>query len=261
MTDTRQPVEPVIIEALLAVKDHATEVAALIHYDLRDPQQRYLLSYFCTGIELAAACIVLGQSTECIGIPILARSTLEAYVDFKCLVADAAYVECIEAAHDREWAKVFDEAVSAGGAYLGQLGAEASVQRERAAIAEREDRRQASGIRRLTAKERFARAGVAELYYSVYNFLCAEAHNDARALIGRHIKEDDQGVVRLTIYGDNLSFLEAGLMQVHDALGAMTEGICKRFDVTEPDRTRVDATFAAAREWTMSRERPTATKA
>jgi Family of unknown function (DUF5677) len=256
MPEMREPVEPIIIEALAAVKDHATAVASLIHYDLRDPQQLYLLSYFCTGIELAGACIALSQTTECIGIPILARSALEAYVDFNCLVADASYVECIEAAHDREWAKVFDEAVAAGGAYLGQLGAEPTVRRERAAIAERDAVRQERGIRKLTAKERFTRAGVPELYYSVYNFLCAEAHNDARALIGRHIKEDAQGVIRLTLYGDNLSFLEAGLMQVHDALGTMVEGICTTFHVTEPDRARVEATFAAAREWTAVRERP-----
>ncbi len=46
----------------------------------------------------------------------------------------------------------------------------------------------------------------------------------------------------------------------NDIRRALCRRICKRFDVTEPDRTRVDATFAAAREWTMSRERPTATK-
>jgi Family of unknown function (DUF5677) len=259
MAETRRPIAPVVIEALMAVKDHATSVAGLIRYDLRDAQQRYLLAYFCTVIELTAACTVLAQTTENVGIPILARSALEAFVDFRCLRADPRYGECIEAAHDREWAKVIDEAMSAGGAYLGQLGAEAAVQEERARIAHRQEHRGALGIRKLTAKERFARAGLHELYYSVYNFLCAEAHNDARALISRHIKEDDAGVVRLTIYGDDLAFVETGLMQVHDALSAMTEAICETFRVTEPDRSRVDTTFAAAKRWVGSQERPEAT--
>jgi hypothetical protein len=232
---------------LIAVKDHATAVAALVRYDLGDGQQRYLLSYFCTAIELAAASIALAQHTESIGIPVLARSVLEAHVDFRCLLADPSYVEWIEAAHDREWAKVFDEAVSAGGAYLAKLGAEPSVGKERNRIAEREARRAPLGIRKLKAKERFGRAGMQELYYCVYNFLCAEAHNDARALISRHIKEDRDGLIRLTVYGDDLAFVETSLMQVHDALSGMTEGICRKFSVAEPDRAAVDATFVAAK--------------
>jgi len=260
MTETRQPIEPVIIEALIAVKDHATSIASLIHYDLLDARERYLLAYFCTAIELTGACTVLAQTTESIGIPILARSVLEALVDFKCLVTDPGYVECIEAAHDREWSKVFEEATSAGGAYLGQLGAHALVQREHAAIIEREARRKEIGIRKLTAKERFEHAGVPELYYSVYNFFCAEAHNDARALISRHIKEDEAGVVRLTIYGDDLAFLDVGLMQVHDAVAAMTEGICRIFKVAERDRARVEQTFTAAKRWVTAHEEAVASK-
>jgi hypothetical protein len=128
-------------------------------------------------------------------------------------------------------------------------------------VAHREAHRAAIGIKKLAAKERFARAGMQEPYYSVYNFLCAEAHNDARALISRHIKENDAGVVRLTMYGDDLACVEAGLMQVHDALSAMTEAICDAFGLTEPDRTRVDTTFAAAKRWVTARELPAATAA
>ena len=51
-----------------------------------------------------------------------------------------------------------------------------------------------------------------ELYYPAYNILLAEAHNDARALISRHIKEDANQVVRLTIFGDDLGFDESSVM-------------------------------------------------
>ncbi len=255
MAETRRPFAPPVINALIAVRDHAMAAASLVHYDLTDAVQRYLLSYFCTGIELSSASISLAQQTENIGIPILARSILEAHVDFKCLLADPGYVEWIEAAHDREWAKVIDEATNAGGAYLAKLGAEPTVRQERDQITSRETDRVARGIRKLKAMERFRRAGMQELYYSVYNFLCAEAHNDARALISRHIKEDANQVVRLTIYGDDLGFDETNLMQVHDSLSAMTEGICQRFSIAEPDRTAVDTTFAEARSYMTSVER------
>jgi hypothetical protein len=246
MAETRRPIEPAFIDALVATRDHAVAVAALVHYDLSDAQQRFLLSYFSTEIELAGGCIALAQQTESIGIPILARSALEAHVDFRCLLSDPRYVEWIEAAHDREWAKLMDEATRDGGVYLAQLGTEPSVREERARIAHREQHRAALGIRQAKAKEKFTRAEMAQLYYSVYNMLCAEAHNDARALINRHIKADGNDVVRLTIYGDELANVETGLMQVQDSLSYMTENICKKFSIAEPDRRVVDTTFAAA---------------
>ena len=254
MQEVRRPVGREIIDALAAVQEHATSVAALIHYDLKDAVERFLLSYFATSIELAAGCIALANHTETIGIPILARSVLEAHVDFRCLLADPGYKECIEAAHDLEWAKVIDEAVAGGGAYLAKLGAEPAVLHERVKIAEREQLRASLGVRRLRAKQRFERAGMDEAYYSVYNFLCAEAHNDARALISRHIKEDAQGVIRLTIFGDDCGFVETGLMQVHDVLSAMTDAICKRFKIVEPDRSTVNATYEAARRVVAARD-------
>lgn len=245
--ETRRPIETAFIEALIAARDHAVAVAALAHYDMSDAQQRYLLAYFCTEIEFAGACIALAQQAESVGIPILARSALEAHVDFRCLLSDPAYVEWIEAAHDREWAKLMDEATRDGGAYLAQLGAEPSLREERARIAHREEHRAALGIRQAKAKDRFARAEMAQLYYSVYNMLCAEAHNDARALINRHIKADSEDDVRLTIYGNDLANVETGLMQVHDSLSYMTESICAKFSIVEPDRSAVDKTYAAAK--------------
>ena len=84
--------------------------------------------------------------------------------------------------------------------------------------------------------------------------LFRSAHNDARALISRHIREDSKGIIRLTIYADDLAFDETSLMQVHDSLSAMTEGICGRFSIAEPDRTAVDRTFAAAKSYMTSVE-------
>jgi hypothetical protein len=54
---------------------------------------------------------------------------------------------------------------------------------------------------------------------------------------------------------------EVGLMQVHDAVSAMTEAICETFGLTEPDRTRVNTTCAAAKRWVTARELRAATAA
>jgi len=247
VTEKRREVAQEFVAALIALREHAAAVANLVHYDARDARQRYLLSYFCTAIELAGAAIVLARSAETIGLPILARSALEALVDFRCLMLDPSYVEFIEAAHDAEWAKLINEAIDTPGAYLGELAAHASVNEERERIAHREAHREAIGIRTLTVRNKFRRAGMEGLYHSVYNFFCSETHNNARALINRHFKEDSAGVLRLTIYGDDVATVEPGLSQVHDALSAMTEGICQTFGIAEPDRTAVDKAWTAAK--------------
>ncbi len=44
MAETRRPFAPPVINALIAVRDHAIAVASLVHYDLTDAVQRYMTS-------------------------------------------------------------------------------------------------------------------------------------------------------------------------------------------------------------------------
>lgn len=242
-----------VYAAAEAAYEHSKRVAERAVFKLPDPTDRYLMSYFATAIELTGGCLALAREGQLVGIPILARSLLEAWVDFVCLAADGAYVEYIEAAHDKEWAKVIDAAMADGNRYLAKLGAEASVRVEREKIGERSAARLAHGIRPLMAIQRFRRAEKADLYYSVYNFLCSEAHNDARALISRHIALDRNGEPCLTIYKADLPYIETSLLQTHDVLADITERVCQRFQVAEPDRTTVQEAFEVARRVIESR--------
>ena len=235
-----------IYEAAEAAYDHAIEVARLAVFDLPDPSDRYLMSYFATAIEQTGGCLALAREGQITSIPILARSILEAWIDFRCLAADPAYVDFIEAKHDKEWTKVFDAAAN-NNLYLAKIGAEPSVIAERDRIRRDTAARAARGVKALRAVERFYRANKGELYYSVYNYLCSEAHNDARALISRHIEADDNGQPRLTLYRADAPYVETSLLQAHDVLAEMTETVCRRFNVQEPDRARVQAAYEAAR--------------
>lgn len=243
----RKPVRPELIEAIGATRAHAVAVAILVRYDFRDVHQRYLIAYLCTGIELAGAALVLAKSAETIGIPILARAALEAHVDFKCLIADPNYVELMEAAHDKEWARAIDRAGRSRNPDLVAMSQAPAAVEERARSAHREAHRKAVGIFALTAEQRFTQAGLLDLYDSAYNFLSAETHTNPRALITRHFREDADGQPKLAIYADDSAFVDMGLMHIHDALAEMTEGICKAFNVQEPDRTQMDAAYAAAK--------------
>jgi hypothetical protein len=118
---------------------------------------------------------------------------------------------------------------------------------ERARIAHREAHRKAVGIFALTAEQCFTKAGLLDLYDSAYNFLSAETHTNPRALITRHFRDDGDRQTKLAVYADDSAFVDMGLMHIHDALAEMAEGICKAFHVEEPDRTQMDAAYAAAK--------------
>ena len=248
MTDaqTRSSVGSELIEAVSVAKDYAASVAALVRYDFGDPHQRYLIAYLCTGIELAGAALMLARSAETIGIPILARAALEAHVDFKCLVADPNYVESMEAAHDKEWARAIDRAARSKNPDLVAMSQAPAAVEERARIAHREAHRKAIGIFALTAEQRFTQAGLLDLYDSAYNFLSAETHTNPRALITRHFRDDD-GQPKLAVYADDSAFVGMGLMHIHDAIAEMAEGVCKAFNLEAPDRAQMDASYAAAK--------------
>ena len=127
MTHARKPVPFEAVNALIAAYDYALTVASAMHFDLYAPGDRFTTAYFSTSIELVTGCIVLAKANETIGIPILVRTLLEAYVDFHCVFADSQYSEYIEAAHDHEWAKVMDTALTGDSIYLGKLGEEPSA--------------------------------------------------------------------------------------------------------------------------------------
>src|SRR5690348_6092029 len=99
-----------IYEAAEAAYDHAIAVARIAVFDLPNPCDRYLMCYFATAIEQTGGCLALAREGQITSIPILARSLLEAWIDFRCLSADPNYADCIEAKHDKEWIKVFEAA-------------------------------------------------------------------------------------------------------------------------------------------------------
>jgi Family of unknown function (DUF5677) len=242
-----------VYEAAEAAYDHAIAVAGVAVFDMPNPSDRYLMCYFATAIEQTGGSLALAREGQITSIPILARSILEAWIDFRCLAADASYVDYIEAKHDKEWEKVFDAAEN-NNIYLAELGGEPLVNTERVRICRETAARSARGVHPLKAYARFQRANKAALYYSVYNHLCAEAHNDARALTGRHLDLDEDNRPRLTLYRDDAPYVETSLLAAHDILSEMTETVCARFNVQEPDRARVQASFEAAQRLVAGRQ-------
>lgn len=239
-------VTPELYAAVEATHTYAQAVACKVNFNLGHEPDRYLLSYFATTIELTGGCLALVREQQFISIPILTRSVLEAWVDFVCLTADASYSKFIDAAHDSGVARMIDQAVLAGNQYLQQLGKEPSVLADREEIRKRDLENKKLGVKMLLAKERFERAGLTDMYYSVYSHLSAECHNDMRVLIQRHLTYNEAEGVRLTLYRADPPFVATSLFQILDLLTGMSMKVCERFGLDPPDRSRMDKTHLAA---------------
>jgi hypothetical protein len=126
MGEGQQMIAKEIYEAAETAYNRAIAVAGLVVFQLPDPTDRYLICYFATAIEKIGGCLALAREGQLTSIPILARTILEAWMDFRCLAADPNYVEYIEAKHDEKWVKVFDAAAN-NNLHLAKLGSEPSV--------------------------------------------------------------------------------------------------------------------------------------
>jgi hypothetical protein len=94
----------ILIEAVSAVEGAARwaiEAIGSMPVVLDDARHRNVLALFASLIELSDCCVKLARSGGFTGIPVLGRTAIEAYVDLKNLVDDAAYPGVLEVAHVR----------------------------------------------------------------------------------------------------------------------------------------------------------------
>lgn len=164
-----------------------TELARDFHFDKTHKWCMNIVTLYGSILELAHAIHLQISADSPIGVPILLRSQLEAFVDFTNLAADRKYGYHMDAAHLNEWRKVLKEAKTSANPYLKDMSefkdldsALADYERQLAELASK-------GYRPLKQAEKFERSGQAQEYRSFYNFLCCHSHNNMRALMDRHV--------------------------------------------------------------------------
>lgn len=146
-----------------------------------------LTSLYGSILELSHAIQVAITCEAPIGIPILLRSQLEAFVDFANLVEEKKYGYHMDAAHLSEWLRVLSEAKTTANPYLKEISEYENLDSALADCESRLTELEKDGYSQLSVKKRFSRSGLAQEYRSFYNFLCCHSHNNIRALMERHV--------------------------------------------------------------------------
>ncbi len=184
-------------ELLKRLHDELLPRAERIVFDKRNPVDFHRIALYGSLVEFSGAIVVTIVNNARIGVPPLFRSMLEASVEFRNLIRDPNYIEFMNANYLAQWLQVLEEAKKATNPYLASIAKlpdlDAYIATEKGKLSLLKQQ----GYRPLKVKERFDRAGMAEEYRSMYNYLSCDTHSNIRGLISRHaeINERDFEVV------------------------------------------------------------------
>jgi hypothetical protein len=224
-------IDPILARTLSAAHDHVAKCAAQIRFDIADEVERHVLGYLATMLEVTGGCVTLAEAHRYVGIPILARTSLEAYVDLKLLLDDREYMHCIAVVEEKGWIRLL-RAASEGNEYLRGLADNLDIPGEIDRRDAERRRRAGLGGSSLPAKVRWERAGMLQAYEAMYRTLSAEAHNDGRALGGRHFLMEGESA-RLVLYRDDPPWVASVLLDASRILYRAGVDVGQRFEVAD----------------------------
>ena len=192
-----------------------------------------LISLYGSMLELANSICVLVEGDSPIGIPILLRSMLEAFVDFSNLEATRTYGYHMDAVNIKEWIRILEEAKRGDNPYLEGISKLPNLDKVLCDYKKQLEELKEKGYSPLSHFQKFDKSNQSKEYRSFYNFLCCDAHNNIRSLISRHADiTDDQSDYQVQFfpsvdldsivhYIDScLGILIASTLLIHKALGS-----------------------------------------
>lgn len=156
-----------------------------LRFDKDNDVHRTVVILYGSIFELTSSCCVLIENKHFVGVPILLRSILEAFVDLRNLLQKRDYINNLKV---EELTNLID---------IGK----GSQNRSRplstiteAQIAQHEDEKKNlidRGYKKIKIKEKFKLVGMEEYYRTTYKILCCEAHHDLSSLLNRHLKIEE----------------------------------------------------------------------
>jgi hypothetical protein len=167
--------------------DDAISYVYHLRFDKHNPWHRNMVALYCSLIEYSDCLVHLVENKKNIGVPIVFRGMLEAFVDFKNLTQNELYFHNMEASYIKEWLKVIEEANQNNNAYLALIGKnpkldlDTLISDHKTKLKELENNK----FEALSQFKKFSQAGMLEEYKSVYNFACSHSHNNIRSLFDR----------------------------------------------------------------------------
>lgn len=166
------------------------EYAKVLKFDKKYPFHLTIIRLHGSIIELCGSIIILLEHEGKIGIPSIFRTLIETFVEFKNLSNDRNYGYYMEASHLKQWLKVWNESKEGQNPFLNPIGEMTNLDEQIRDCEEKLEDLKNRGYDTLSIKERFEKAGMGDIYKSIYNFLSTDAHSGIQALIDRHIDID-----------------------------------------------------------------------
>ena len=187
-----------------------------LKFDKTRPWHSTLITLYCSIVEYSDTILNLSKQSKSIGLPLIARGLIEAYVDLKNLSENKGYGYNLEVSYITEWLKVTKEAGTLENPFLNALG---EAKEFKVQVAEWETElanMKEKGGSKLNQFQKFKLAGMAHEYRSIYNFLCAHSHNNKRSLLERFfVLNEAQTNFNLEMFrepepGENQEYLDIG---------------------------------------------------
>lgn len=210
-----------------------TELARSLRFDKTHKWHVNLLSLYGSVLELANSVCVLVEGESPIGVPILLRSMLEAFVDFSNLVETRTYGYHMDASSTKEWIRILEEAQRGDNPYLADISKLPNLDTILSDHRNELEDLKGKGYLPLSQFQKFEKSQQSKEYRSFYNFLCCHAHNNIRALISRHADiADDESDYELRFFSPTdhdsivhyidscLGILIASTRSIHKVLGS-----------------------------------------
>jgi hypothetical protein len=155
-------------------------------------QQLVAICLHGTVLELCGACISLIRSGDHVGVPILLRSLIEAFVDLRILVKEPTYLDSMQVAYLADSKRVLGDLTKGfyDGTGIGDGVPFDKLQEHLNKSVEELHSLRQKGTKPLDTRERFTRARL-KSYMAVYWMQSQDTHNNLRALQRRHISTED----------------------------------------------------------------------
>ena len=187
------------LEFARRIHDLSVKELPTVKFDGSQEYDRLVVMLYTTSIEQLGSVLTLFTNDVSAGANTLFRSYLEAFVDLQNLLTDPSYVDVCNYSYSQQWMTVFREADEDNPFLAGLTDNEnyrEIVSQHKKQIADLESK----GITHMTVLDRFKKAEMKDVYRSVYNFACAESHNNIRSLASRHLEADKDGKLEVVAY-------------------------------------------------------------
>ncbi|QIW10672.1 DUF5677 domain-containing protein [Francisella sp. LA112445] len=166
----------------------------------KNQKEKFILVLEARINSLTEELLFLARNSRYTSSQILMRSTIETYIDLKCLVQDDSFIDVLIQS-ERESEKKYLENFSPNNKYYG-LQFENDVQNRLKKLYKDNDK-----SKHIRIYQKFEKVGELDFYRTVYNYLCRHTHGNITALASKHFEDDKIKLNRSLISNSEFTFI------------------------------------------------------